>query len=770
MYEVQWDGDTGGILLNDPANAGINSEVRPVFYEELSLLGFDKVWQYPKCEQPLLWAVGRRYFYKGEIAAEAKGGGFFEVPQLVFHKKNLRLEPIDVHKMIKKNAPYLRDLAQEAIEFIRETQDRERHTVDIAAVAFSGGKDSLTVLDLVQRALRPDEFVVVFNDTGMEITPTLEAVKAAQKHWSNLTFYTSTSHMSPQQSWKEFGPPSRIHRWCCAVHKSVPNLLLLRRIAHNPQARVLLYDGIRAAESVARSGYRRIVPGGKHKCQTNASPLLHWNATEVFLYLLQRKILLNTGYRYGFVRVGCSVCPVASNWWEALSWLRFSADCEPLLNILFEYSENGAKRNEQQKRDFVASGAWKARGGGRNIIGYAKVTEKNDNDGDTLKFAIRNPSENWLEWAKVLGKITKTGLGTGMIAIDDASWRYAIDTYDNAIEVTIDGLSKADRFQIGLLRAIAQKTGYCVHCRACEVECPVGAITVRERVSIDEATCIHCYNCLKFEGKKGCLAAKSLEVSQEGRRMKGINRYQHFGVRKEWLEEFFRNPAEWWRNNRLGNRQFDAMRIWLREAEVIDRNELTPLGKKLVTLGSESHLTWYIIWTNLARNSALVAWYLGNVEWGSELTKNDLVSLMGGNLTETTRRNGITSLVGLLRDTPLGNKLGLGMVRKNKGREVHIHKIGKGVETDPIAVLYGLYRYAERINRYDLSLGELYKNAGEGPYFLFGVEQEDLRQILTGLSSRFPRYMSVEFVKDLDNIYVFREHSPLEVLNGCTET
>jgi phosphoadenosine phosphosulfate reductase len=252
--------------------------------------------------------------------------------------------------------------------------------------------------------------------------------------------------------------------------------------------------------------------------------------------------------------------------------------------------------------------------------------------------------------------------------------------------------------------------------------------------------------------------------------MKGINRYQHFGMRIEWLEEFLRNHTEWWRSNSLGNRQYDAMRIWLKEAEIVSNNELTLLGMKLKALGYESDLTWYVIWANLARNSALVAWYLGNVEWGAELPKSDLVSLVGGSLAEATRRNGITSLVGLLRDTPLGSKLGLGVVRKKKGGEAYIQKIGRGVETNPIAVLYGLYRYAERIKRHDLSLGELYQNPEEGPYFLFGVQQEDLRQVLTGLSSRFPQYLSVEFVKDLDNIYIFREHSSLEVLNGCTET
>ncbi|TDA65828.1 MAG: hypothetical protein D9V47_12045 [Clostridia bacterium] len=92
------------------------------------------------------------------------------------------------------------------------------------------------------------------------------------------------------------GPPSRIHRWCCSVHKSVPTLLLLRQLAGKASAKVLIFDGVRHEESAGRAAYTALTPGGKHKTQTNASPIIAWNAGEVFLYLFGRRLLLNRAY------------------------------------------------------------------------------------------------------------------------------------------------------------------------------------------------------------------------------------------------------------------------------------------------------------------------------------------------------------------------------------------------------------------------------------------------------------------------------------------
>ena len=72
MYNVKWDEDINGILLTDVETDLVSP--RPVFFQELDLLGFNKYWTYPRSKKPLLWAVGRRYFYKGNTIASTKKG------------------------------------------------------------------------------------------------------------------------------------------------------------------------------------------------------------------------------------------------------------------------------------------------------------------------------------------------------------------------------------------------------------------------------------------------------------------------------------------------------------------------------------------------------------------------------------------------------------------------------------------------------------------------------------------------------------------------
>jgi len=253
MYNIKWDCETRGYELV-PTAVGVQKEIRPVFYEELELLGFGEYWKYPKTNKPLLWAEGtRRYIYQGELVAEAHGGSFYTKPRIEIKKHGLHLEPVDIEGMVQKNKALMTGLVQNSLEFIYKTFKKYRkRNFDICYVAFSGGKDSLVVLDLVQRALSHDDFVVVFGDTGMEVKSTYQAVDRAKKRWSTIKFFSAVSSYSPQITWKEFGPPSRIHRWCCSVHKTAPSLLLLRHLLGKDNIRALVFDGVRSEESELR--------------------------------------------------------------------------------------------------------------------------------------------------------------------------------------------------------------------------------------------------------------------------------------------------------------------------------------------------------------------------------------------------------------------------------------------------------------------------------------------------------------------------------------
>ncbi len=92
-------------MKEDLTSVGISDEEeivppRPVFHEELDLLGFDNYWNYEKSKAPLLWSVGRRYYYKGEWVAEARGGNIYEKPEIILYRGIFKTQSYE-----KQNAP-----------------------------------------------------------------------------------------------------------------------------------------------------------------------------------------------------------------------------------------------------------------------------------------------------------------------------------------------------------------------------------------------------------------------------------------------------------------------------------------------------------------------------------------------------------------------------------------------------------------------------------------------------------------------------------------
>lgn len=63
MYQYLWDEETGGLLLTTDQSK-FSKEPRPVYASELTLLGFDQYWSYPKDDcAPLMWAEANNYIY-----------------------------------------------------------------------------------------------------------------------------------------------------------------------------------------------------------------------------------------------------------------------------------------------------------------------------------------------------------------------------------------------------------------------------------------------------------------------------------------------------------------------------------------------------------------------------------------------------------------------------------------------------------------------------------------------------------------------------------
>lgn len=775
MYGYEWTDQNGIYRLS--VNSKIEKEIRPVFKEELDYFGFDKHWSYPDTKAPLLWAEGiRRYILNGTCVAEAVGGGFYTKPSIKIYNEGLTLEPIDVEALWKENERLMLGLEKTSMDTIRSTYNEYKKKGMAFAVAFSGGKDSLVLLDLVSRTLSPGQFSVVFSNTGMELSTTIQSVERAKQHWPSLKFYEAKSHLDPTDSWDEFGPPGRRMRWCCAVHKSVPTILLLREITGNYNIKVVVFDGVRAEESAARADRDEISVGAKNINQINCSPILKWSTSELFIYLLHYGILFNDAYRLGLFRVGCIVCPMSSNWWDGIVNDVYPDQMHDLLSKVEQYAEATKPQSEVTK--FIEQGGWKARMGGRGLPnGGNRAIEKIEDD--RIAFSFIEHSQEWLDVCSILGPIVYREENVYTQIIDKQEYQFQVISGKN-LTVTYWPYSKMDRFVLSHLRGVANKTAYCFGCKACEVQCPVNAFTINENghIYIREENCIHCYNCIEFTNGKGCLAAKSLSVTggENGMDLKGMNRYQHFGLRRPWLEHYFANRESCFTMGSLGNRQYDSLKVWLRESGLLtasgkgDKSGVpTELFEKIQSLGAGNPLTWAIIWTNLAYNSIIVKWYMLNAPAGEVYEKNDLIFLLGDDYSKSTRDNAVTALLETFRHSPIGTVLKQGIPIPS-GNSYKFSKQGWNTP-DAVAILYALYMWAEATGRYTFTLSQMASARGNvdakgvDPVSIFGINPDRFKDILQDIALQFDKYIRTTFVADLDNVQLFPEYKSIDILD-----
>ena len=568
MYSYTFDPGTGGIILNS-APTNFSKEPRPVYAKELDILGFDQYWDYDKQNDvPYMWAESNIYWYRGVQIAKTKGGDLYTAPELQpvrdengavpFGKAGgFQLEQIDIAAMCAANEELLTVIEDSTVKKIVKEYEKFKNKLDIFHVAFSGGKDSAVLLDLVKKALPKGSFVVIFGDTGMEFPDTYEAVEETKKQCEEdgTPFYIARSHFEPRDSWELFGPPARVLRWCCSVHKSTPQTLKMREITGKDDYIGMDFVGVRAHESLARSKYDYENLGKKQKGQYSFNSILEWTSAEVWLYIFLNHLTINAAYKKGNSRAGCLLCPMGGGRGDYLQYTCYPDEVGSYINMI--KSMNGRNKGDDVAlASYVANGGWNARKNGRDLImGEVRYWETIKNG--KMQIEVTAPKTDWKEWIKTIGKIP---------------FQYEIAEKENGYLITYNAnIPKIYPQEIRKFRQVFKKAAYCVGCKVCETNCRNGRIKF-DNGKVQITDCIHCGMCHDIDD--GCLAYHSLRPPTGGSmRKESLNSFANHAPKPEWVQQFFDLGNDYWdsgSNTLNKEHQVPMFKKFLRSCGLID--------------------------------------------------------------------------------------------------------------------------------------------------------------------------------------------------------
>lgn len=769
MYSYTYDQKTGGILLNS-SPTGFSKEPRPVYAPELDVLGFDKYWKYDEqTELPYMWAEANTYWYRGVCIAKLKGGNLYTAPEIIIPTDEIgnpvspelngnALRPVDVPAMVAANHDMLQIIEQTTVKKILAVYEKYKGRLDLFHVAFSGGKDSAVLLDLVKKALPKGSFVIVFGDTGMEFPDTYEIISKTREacEQEEIPFYIAKSHLDPKQSWNIFGPPSRVLRWCCSVHKSTPQTLKLREITGTDDYSGLAFVGVRAQESATRAEYEYENYGKKQKGQYSHNSILEWTSAEIWLYIFANSILINKAYKKGSARVGCISCPMGGGKASFTEHTNYPLETEIFLSRI--RSSNARTSITDEK--YITEGGWNARRNGQfltdNTKNYAETTKNGE-----ITIDITAPKTDWKEWIRTLGNLTENG-DNYVISFRGHSYNFTCVPNKNGYSVKLPEKSAKENPLLGkLFKYSFRKAAYCVVCKTCQAVCKNGYITFDNGVHINN--CNHCFDCHSMED--GCLAYHSLNIPNvEENKLKSLNTFSNHAPKTEWLNEFFERLTDFLENNTLGRVQKPFYKRFLKDAGLIEKNETTKFSDIGKAIGWDTETFLGLIIVNLVANNPQIEWYVQKMDIGRAYRRCDLEDSLTADGQSKDNISSIINAFKRLTETPFGTVLHFG----------YITEVGDLVRTrcsvsDPRVMLYGLFKFAEKCKDFkEFNLATLLNDSidrdGVSPTRIFGFDRKDMTPLLLGLSARYPEFITVSFTHDLEKITLSKDKSSSNVL------
>ena len=433
--------------------------------------------------------------------------------------------------IIKANLPHLNAKRAKAEHELKQVLEPNKLPL---TVSFSGGKDSLVVLDLVSNITK--DFTAIFVDTGLEHPQTREYVRGLVAG-RGVRLLTAPAGEAFDENFPAFGPPAKDFRWCCKVCKLAPASKVIEE--EFPQG-TLTVEGNRRLESFTRAYTELVqenpfVPG-----QTIVNPIRDWTALDVWLYIIWRELPYNKLYDEDIERVGCWMCPssLAS---ECAEISRLS----PELAKAWEQKLNAWAEENKLPREFVKYGFWRWKQLPPKMRSLAErlMIEAKPKRADTLAIHVTKgvspcaaggysveailsmpESEGLRQIAELLKTVGDVKLvedfGVAMVDSKRAKAKVFAGGQISAVgEMPKDASEYFDKVARAVLRA-----NMCTKCGICVRACPTEAIKLDDRITVDEIRCNLCGKCAE-----SCVIAHYFdklagEVSQKDRPIERKNR------------------------------------------------------------------------------------------------------------------------------------------------------------------------------------------------------------------------------------------------------
>lgn len=183
-----------------------------------------------------------------------------------------------------------RDKVQIAVDRLKQFEPQEGYYL-----AFSGGKDSITIYKLAE--LADVKFDAHYHITTVDPPELVRFIKQ---------YYPCVSRDRPEMSMfrlikKNFWPPMRQQRYCCRELKEVGG-----------HGRIVV-TGVRWAESPKRAQRRMLESCFSDKGKVYLHPVIDWTNEDVWEFIHLYNLPYCPLYDEGFERLGCIMCPQESN-------------------------------------------------------------------------------------------------------------------------------------------------------------------------------------------------------------------------------------------------------------------------------------------------------------------------------------------------------------------------------------------------------------------------------------------------------------------------